>query len=137
MKKLEDIPKNHPFRVPEGYFEELQSVIQARVAGKAAKTEATPYARYALQYALPVVILAVMIGLYLFPTNPKTVESMLTSVSTEEIVAYLEESDLSTEELLENMDLSTGNLEAIESELYMNLEDVENLNELELELNNL
>ena len=137
MKKLEDIPKNHPFKVPEGYFDRLPGSIQARIAEKEGSTEPKPYFRVAFQYALPVIILAVIAIVYLFPRNTESVDSMLASVTTEDIVAYLEDSDLSTEELLESMDLNTENIEAIESELYMNLDDVENLNELELELNNL
>ena len=32
MKKLEEIPKKEVFKVPEGYFENLPGIIQARVA---------------------------------------------------------------------------------------------------------
>jgi hypothetical protein len=135
MKKLEDIPKNHPFKVPEGYFDSLPGIIQARVAEKFEVKEAKPYFRYALQYALPVVVLAIVAVIYLFPTNPQDVDTMLASVSTEELVAYLEQSDITTEELLNEMDLDSESVEAIESEVYFN--DIENLDELDLDLDNL
>jgi hypothetical protein len=137
MKKLEDISKNHPFKVPEDYFDQLPGVIQSRVAEKSNVKEVKPYFRYALQYALPVVVLVVVAIIYLIPTNPKSVDSLLASVTTEELVAYLEQSEITTEELLESMDLNIENVEAIESEVYSNLDELENLHELELELNNL
>jgi hypothetical protein len=137
MKKLDDIPKNHPFKVPDGYFDRLPGIIQARIAEKSEIKESRPYFRYALQYALPAIALVIVAVIYLVPRTPETVESMLATVSTEEIVAYLEESEITADELLESMDLNAENVEAIESELYLNLDDLENLNELESELNNL
>lgn len=137
MKKLEDIPKNHPFKVPEGYFDRLPEIIQARVTEKVRVNETKPYFRYALQYALPVIAFAIVAVIYLMPGKPQTVDTMLASVSTEELIAYLEESEITADELLESMDLNAANVEAIESELYFNLDDLENLNELESELNNL
>jgi hypothetical protein len=137
MKKLEDISKNHPFKVPEGYFDKLPGIIQARMAEKTDVKEAKPYFRYALQYALPVVVLAIVAIIYLVPGDPQSVDSMLASVSTEELIAYLEQSEITTEELLESMDLNTENVEAIESEVYLSLDELENISELELELNNL
>lgn len=137
MKKLEDIPKNNPFKVPDGYFDRLPGIIQARVAEKAEVKEAKPYFRYAFQYALPVMALVIIAVIYLVPSTPQTVDTMLATVSTEEILAYLEESEITTDELLENMDLNAENVEAIESELYLNFDELENLNELESELNNL
>jgi hypothetical protein len=138
MKKLEDIPKNHPFKVPEGYFDRLPGIIQARVAEKSAVPEPKPYFRYALQYALPVVILAIVAVIYLVPRKPQDVETMLASVSTEQLATYLEESDITTEELLDEMNLDKESVEAIEGEAYFNFGDIENADDLDgLDLNNL
>ena len=137
MKKLEDIPKNHPFKVPEGYFDKLPGVIQARITEKGEVKEAKPYFRYALQYALPVIILAIVAVIYFIPKGDQSVDTMLASVSTEELVAYLESSEITTEELLEEMTLDTESVEAIESEVYFNFDDMENFDELDLDLNNL
>ena len=62
---------------------------------------------------------------------------MLASVSTEELVAYLETSEITTEELLEEMTLDNESVEAIESEVYFNFDELENFDELDLDLNNL
>lgn len=137
MKKLEDIPKNHPFKVPEGYFDKLPGVIQARIAEKTEVKEAKPYFRYALQYALPVVVLAMVAVIYFIPKNTQDVNTMLASVSTEDMVAYLENSEITTEELLEQMTLDNESVEAIESQSYFNFDELENIEELELDLNNL
>lgn len=137
MKKLDDIPKNHPFKVPEGYFDSLPEIIQTRVAKKSETKESKPYFRYALQYALPAIVLAIVAVIYLTPRTPQTVDSMLASVSTEDLITYLEESEITADELLESMDLNAENVEAIESELYLNYDELENLSELESELNNL
>jgi hypothetical protein len=137
MKKLEDLPKNHPFKVPEGYFDKLPGIIQSRVAEKSEVQEARPYFRLALQYALPVIVLAIVAVIYLVPKNGQDVDTMLASVSTEELVAYLEESEITTEELLEQMTLDNERVEAIESEVYFNFDDLENFDELDLDLNNL
>ena len=136
MKKLEDIPKKHPFEVPDGYFDRLPEIIQARVAEKTETRESKPYFRYALQYALPVFILAVA-AIYFIPAKPQDVDSLLASVSTEELVSYLEQTDISTEELLNNMELDNESVEAIESEVYFNFDGIENIDELNLDTNNL
>jgi hypothetical protein len=119
MKKLEDIPKKQIFDVPDGYFENLPGKIQARISGSVPSTERNFVFRYKLQYALPV-ILFMAIGIYWFamPAEPKDVESLLASVQTEELVAYLGESDITTEDLLEHVEFNVNDLEEIESEAY-------------------
>jgi hypothetical protein len=110
-------------------------MIQSRVTEKSEVKEAKPYFRYALQYALPVLMLAVVAVVYLIPNTPQTVDSMLASVSTEELVAYLDQSEITTEELLDEMDLDSESVDAIESEVYFNFDELENLDELDLDLN--
>ncbi len=138
MKKLEDIPKNHPFKVPEDYFDRLPAIIQSRIAEKSGVKETTPYFRYALQYALPVILIAIAAVFYLRPTVQPGADSLLAAVSTDELVAYLEQSEMTTDELLENMDFDSESVEAIESEVYFNFDlEGNTLDELTLELDNL
>ena len=137
MKKLEDIPKNHPFKVPEGYFDKLPGIIQARVSEQSEVKEAKPYFRLTLQYALPMIVLAIVAVIYFVPKNGQDMDTMLASVSTDELVAYLEDSEITTEELLEEMTLDNESVEAIESEVYFNFDELENFDELDLDLNNL
>jgi len=138
MKKLEDIPKNHPFKVPEDYFNRLPAMIQSRIAGESDVKETKPYFRYALQYALPVILIAIAAVFYLRPTEQPDADRLLATVSTDELVAYLEQSEMSTDELLENMDFDSESIEAIESEVYFNFDlEGNTLDELTLELDNL
>ncbi len=118
MKRLEDIPKKNIFETPEGYFDKLPGIIQARIAEK----ENTPSSAFSfvavLRYAIPV--LAVAIALFFvfrqddLSGNP---EELLAAVSTEELSYYLIESDFSTDELLDNLDLSEVDISALNDEI--------------------
>ncbi len=131
MKKLENIPKNNPFSVPDGYFDKLPGVIQARIAEHEPKV-AVPYFRYALQYALPVVALIIVVVICLTPKPATTYEDILASVDTEQLTVYLADSDITTDDILESGELDSESAEAIEAEVYFNDIDLENLSEFDL-----
>lgn len=139
--KLEDLPKKEIFDVPEGYFEKLPGTIQARIAeGK--QRESRVALRYAFQYALPLVIL-VTIGLVWFEntssSNQSPAELLLAEIQTEDLVTYLDDTDMTTDELLENASLDATDAEEIEQEVYgLDLDD-ETLDILtdEIDLNSL
>lgn len=142
MKKLENIPKTNIFKVPDGYFEKLPLEIQDRVEKNNPVRASRPYFRYALQYAIPVFLIAIVSFFIFRPSATPTVESMLSSVSTDELVAYLAESNLTTDELLENFEFDAISIEAIEQEVYIDFEldsnDLDLLNsELDFDLDNL
>ena len=119
MKKLEDIPKKDVFKVPEGYFENLQTIIQSRVAGSNKEKEFFPGFSLALRYALPVVVLGVIGYFWLGPkAEQKSAESILATIETEDLVAYLNETDLTTEELLESVQLDASDVDELEGEIY-------------------
>jgi hypothetical protein len=132
MKKLEDIPKNNPFSVPDGYFEKLPGVIQARIAEGVTEKQPRPYFRYALQYALPVIALIIVAVIYLTPKEAESYNDILASVSTEQLAAYLADSDITTEDILESGELDEESAEAIEAEVYFNDIDLEDLSEFDL-----
>ncbi len=119
MKKLEDIPKKQVFDVPEGYFEKLPGIIQARVASQQRQEKVRPVFAYTLRYALPAV-LAVMLVIFWFnrQADVMSAESILASVQTEDLVAYLSEADLTTDELLEDVVLNPDDVDQIEGEVY-------------------
>jgi hypothetical protein len=133
MKKLEDIPKNNPFTVPDGYFDKLPGVIQARIDAGRVK-QPVPYIRYALQYAMPVIALVIVAILYLQPgEQAEGYDDILASVSTEELVAYLADSDITTDELVDGGALNDDSAEAIEAEVFTDI-DLNDITELDLEL---
>lgn len=132
MKKLEDIPKHNPFSVPDGYFDKLPGVIQARVAEGHARKESRPFFQYALRVALPVAAVVITAILYFTPSANGNYHEILASVETEQLTAYLEESDITVDEVLDATELDPESVEAIEAEVYFNDIDIENLSDFDL-----
>jgi hypothetical protein len=119
MRKLEDIPKKQIFEVPEGYFEKLPGIIQSRVTPQQEVKSLWSAYSLTLRYALPVIVILV-VGIFWF-TRPQTeinAENMLASIQTEDLVAYLDEADLTTEELLEDVSLNSEDANQIEGAVY-------------------
>jgi hypothetical protein len=121
VKKLEDIPKKHAFEAPEGYFDRLPGLIQARLEKEAPARVQQPYFRYAVQYALPVVLLLIISWFALKPSATPQAEDVLAGIATDDLMAYLEEADLSTDELLDNLTIDEETADAIEEEVYLNI----------------
>ena len=115
--KLEDIPKKDIFNVPEGYFDKLPNTIQARIASqKNALNWSNPW-MVTLKYAVPVVVLIVA-GILWFAKPVEDAETILASVQTEDLVAYLDDSDLTTDDVLESVDFNADDVDQIENEVY-------------------
>ncbi|HRJ28441.1 MAG TPA: hypothetical protein PLV21_06790 [Cyclobacteriaceae bacterium] len=131
MKKLENIPKTNIFEVPEGYFDKLPLQIQARIAAENPAPQQLPWLRYSLRYALPMLVFA-LATIFVFRPKVDKVEKILASVSTEELVAYLESNALSTDELLDSYDFDAASAEAIEQEVYFSFDfNTDDVNEYE------
>lgn len=134
MKRLEDIPKKDIFEAPEGYFDRLPSVIQSRVTTESS-SRWTLFAQPVWKYALSLAFLAA--GLYWFMLRPatKSPEQMLASVDTASLIAYLNESDMSTEEILESVPLNNVDADEIQAGSLQNLlPDDSTLMELESDI---
>ena len=119
MKKLDDIPKKQNFEVPEGYFEKLPGIIQSRVTQQTKERIWVLDVRFALRFAVPVVIL-LAVGIFWYGQShmEKSVENILASVQTEDLITYLSESDFTTEELLEDAQLNSQDAIDIEESVY-------------------
>ena len=137
MKKLEDIPKMNVFEAPEGYFERLPGVIQARVAEDKPASSWLPVLRMSLRYALPALVIAVASFFYLTRSVSLSTEDLIASVDSANLAAFLDDSDLSTEDLLESIPLDHSEADAIQDQTTedVNLDenDIEYLND-ELEI---
>ena len=125
MKKLEDIPKKQVFQVPDGYFEKLPGIIQSRVAKPAESRRWWSFYGYSLRFAVPALVLLVFgIFWYNHSQEDQSAESILASIQTEDLVAYLGEADLTTEELLDEVQLNEEDANQIEESVYeFNLDD--------------
>ena len=116
MAGLEDIPKKQFFTTPEDYFDKLPGKIQSRISTAKKGAERKLVLMYALRYALPLVVIAGLI--FFYNSSPSDAETILASVDTEELINYLQESGMTTEEVLDNVKFSPEELEAIENEVY-------------------
>jgi hypothetical protein len=127
MASLNDIPKNKFFQVPDGYFERLPSKIQTRLS-QPERHRATPGLRFALAYALPVLIILSSVVYFYTPASPST-DDILATVETQVMLEYLQESVLTTDEVLEAFDWSSEELESIERDIYdVALPDADTIN---------
>ncbi len=114
MKKLEDIPKNSVFEVPDGYFDRLPGVIQARVATVKPEPVWSPFLRYGLKYALPVMAIVVAALFYRSPLGSQSTEDLIASINSADLVAYLGDSDMSSDDLLDVIPLDIHEANAIQ-----------------------
>ena len=123
MKKLEDIPKKDIFEVPEGYFEKLPGIVQSRVSASS-KRKTTQWV-FALRYAIPILILA-GIGIFWFNNSPSyqynELEAELEALQPDQLSIYLNDTDLSTEELVETVTWSEDDLQELQENVYSTLE---------------
>ena len=125
--KLDELPKKQVYSVPDDYFKELPSIIQARaVEQEPTKTPAILWSS-ALRYALPVIALIMMLVYFgtRLNNNDIDIQAMLDDIPTEELVSYLTESEITTEELLSLIDVNELDVDGMVDE------DIELLNDSE------
>lgn len=115
MNKLSDIPKKEIFEVPEGYFERLPQVIQARTAG--APDRSIPQLTNVLRYALPFVLIIASLWFWFRSPGQPSVERMLADIDTEELVSYLMDTDIELDDIL-TADLESVAADEIEAEVF-------------------
>jgi len=104
--KLEDINKDNIFRVPNRYFDELPGRIQARIPQKEVRSRPVFTWKLATAVLVPAMIVLFFL-VYTGSLDDKTrfddPEVMIAQVSTEDVISYLELTDISAEEILEQV----------------------------------
>lgn len=118
MKKLEDIPKKNIFDVPEGYFDQLPTRVQARISAGGRQSSGSWSWAGAVRYALPVLVAAALFAGWWLKKAPEDPEAILASIETEQLVAYVEEYGLVTDELVPYGEITEEDATAIENEVY-------------------
>ena len=125
MRKLDDIPKKEIFSVPEDYFDKLPTAIQGRITSKRNSWQYKVYFTRTLKYALPVIIF-LAVGLF-WLTNRSTLsksESILATIQSDDLIVYLNESELTSDDFIDVRDLNIQDLNEIEEEVYqLNITD--------------
>jgi hypothetical protein len=105
--KLEDIHKKNVFKVPEHYFEDFPGRLQKRIEAEETGRK-TPVFRLRTLIniaAAAAVLIFVTYGI-IRVNRVSSVDRLLSNISTEELINYLLDSDISTEELLEDLDMT-------------------------------
>ena len=106
--KLEDIKKKNIYSVPDKYFDRLPTRIQSRVNEK--KPVFWLSLDWSLMYKVAAPVMAiVLIIFYISSSNnlqDRSAESLLAQVSTDDLIAYLNETDITTDEIIESIDFS-------------------------------
>ncbi len=102
MKKLDwnKISNKNPYEAPDGYFEKLPGIIQARVSEQKKSASWSVYLKWSVVPALAACLFVVFN--WVIPQQ-KAPEDLLAEVSTEELIYYLELSDASTEDLVNQL----------------------------------
>ena len=106
--KLEDINKDNIFKVPDNYFENFPERLQKRIE-ETEQQKKTPVIRLRTIInvaAAAIILMFVIYGITLINDNSTSADQILSEISSEDLVNYLVESDMSTDEFLENLDMS-------------------------------
>ncbi len=112
MKKLDDIPKKNIFEVPEGYFDQLALKIQGRTEVLSPAKSVSQWS-YVLRYALPIVLAAVALVFIFKPKAMQDTELLLASVPSEHLIAYLNESDINEQDLIEAINFDETDVDSL------------------------
>ncbi|MCW5911295.1 MAG: hypothetical protein KIT62_09490 [Cyclobacteriaceae bacterium] len=114
MKKLEDIPKKDPFKAPDGYFDQLPGIIQARITKPKSHTIWIPV----LKFALPVVAF-IAAGVFWFSDQAtQPFEDQLAGINTEELIAYLDNTEFAWEDTEEITEWNEDDVLDFEDRVY-------------------
>lgn len=125
MKKidLDHMNKQHPFTVPDGYFEHLEKAIQSEIRGKKSGFNLPVVLKWSL---VPAMIVSIFIGIQIFKQNSEpSANQLIAELNTSEILNYLETSGISDDELTEitsHFDETMENLNPLEE---LNIEENE------------
>ncbi len=103
----EEIDKDNIFKVPENYFEELPGRIQSKIRSR--EKRFLPEINWLGILKISVSLAAVLFFvLYFAPlktsTGPTAPEAILAQVNTDDVIAYLELTDINIDELIVQTD---------------------------------
>jgi len=133
--KLEDIKKENIYTVPDKYFDQLPTRIQTQVYKKKPVLGFSLNWHLAYKIAFPALAVLLMVFYFVAPrfaNSAQSAEEILAQVSTEDLVAYLQTTDITTDEIIEvvdftNIDLDFYDHEPIMQNMQMNEKDIDAL----------
>jgi hypothetical protein len=96
--KLDELNKTLPYQVPDGYFDGLADKIQHKVEAKGNQRKLRPWSLISIAASVALVAVA---GLsWLLNDEKLTPEQLLAQVSDQDVMLYLQTTDISEAELL-------------------------------------
>ena len=101
--RLDDLKRETPFSVPEGYFDKLPQVIQARIPAEPVRK---PLVSWSWQRSVGLAAASALILVLVWVTVPERQGSLgkepLSGISNASIISYLEDQDISYYDLSEH-----------------------------------
>ena len=100
--------KNNIFKVPDNYFENFPDRLQKRIE-ETEQQKKVPVIRLRTIIniaAAPVIFIFVIYGITKLNDSTTSADQLLSEISTEDLVDFLVESEMSTDEFLESLDMS-------------------------------
>lgn len=136
MKKkidIESLERENIHQAPDGYFDELPLKIQSRINEQQEAPSPIFISRMQVVWSMTAVIAIFLIGWFLYPQdNNPSPEQLLASIDSEDLIEYLYEEDISTDEILAavNDEYLLDGLETLEMEMIdgdLSNEDLESI----------
>jgi hypothetical protein len=105
--RVDELEKKNVFWVPDRYFDRLPSQIQARMSGR---NQAAPFSfGWLVRVGAFASVVLLVLSLWFFTGKPDTSpEAQLAQVSPEEIATYLQDSEVTSRELIEMISQTTA-----------------------------
>jgi len=107
VTKFEQIEKKNIFSTPEGYFDRLPAQIQSRIKEKESIVS-WPVFIGSLKYAIPAVL--IIMGVIIWQNQSADIlidpDQLVAEVSDNDILDYLEQNEVTTEEFVSYVDVS-------------------------------
>lgn len=101
--RLDDLKRETPFTVPEGYFDKLPQMIQSRIPAEPVRK---PLVSWSWQRSIGLAAASALILVLVWVTVPERQGSLgqepLSGISNASIISYLEEQDISYYDLSEH-----------------------------------
>ena len=127
--KLDSIPKMNIHKVPDRYFDELPGIIQARISKPSVREDLswTLGMNWKLALVLSAFVVIVVFSVIFkgsFLDSP-TADEILAEVPIEDLIEYLETTDITSDEILAELSLEDFNAEIMLEEDFELLDDNE------------
>ena len=135
-RKMSELDKKNIYKVPEGYFDELPNKIQSRIQAEK-KSSRQIWMNTSVRYAAAAAIVLLIAWWGIFnPSTPEITDpdQLLSEIPTAQLVAYIESTDMTADEILDEVYLDEQSFDEIFETEQEFLEDIYTEEELLIEI---